>query len=180
MLERPRVPTRHRLARRQTPPPVLPPSLPPETGSLDDAGPLYLSLSALFGRVGKRLRRTAAPYDAETVSDVLALLGRAELNPVEWEQFAARCADRYTRNVVAVDERWPATLATEPVRCAAFGRSRRALPQRTSLERRPRSSPCSGPTRRGGAAAGAGSASATSVGRGSLVYEARLYWRSLR
>ena len=82
--------------------------------------------------------------------------------------------------VVAVDERWPATLATEPVRCAAFGRSRRALPQRTSLERRPRSSPCSGPTRRGGAAAGAGSGSATSVGRGSLVYEARLYWRSLR
>ncbi|CAH0375092.1 unnamed protein product [Pelagomonas calceolata] len=94
-------------------PPALPPSLaPPETGSLDDAGPLYLSLSSLFSQIGARLRQTEAPYDAATIKDVLALLGRAELNPVEWEQFSEQRSDRYTRNVVAVDERFVALCLT--------------------------------------------------------------------
>ncbi len=94
-------------------PPVLPPSLaPPETGSLDDAGPLYLSLSSLFSQIGARLRQTEAPYDAATIRDVLALLGRAELNPVEWEQFSEQRSDRYTRNVVAVDECFVALCLT--------------------------------------------------------------------
>ena len=65
-------------AKQPAKPPVLPPSLaPPETGSLDDAGPLYLSLSSLFSQIGARLRQTEAPYDAATIKDVLALLGRA-------------------------------------------------------------------------------------------------------
>ena len=89
-------------------PPVLPPSLaPPETGSLDDAGPLYLSLSSLFSQIGARLRQTEAPYDAATIKDVLALLGRAELNPVEWEQFSEQRSDRYTRRTS-----WPSTSAS--------------------------------------------------------------------
>ena len=76
-------------AKQPAKPPILPPSLaPPETGSLDDAGPLYLSLSSLFSQIGARLRQTEPPYDAATIRDVLALLGRAELNPVEWEQFS--------------------------------------------------------------------------------------------
>ena len=78
VLERARPLTRPRPAPPK--PPALPPSLaPPETGSLDDAGPLYLSLSSLFSQIGARLRQTEAPYDAATIKDVLALLGRAEL-----------------------------------------------------------------------------------------------------
>ena len=100
-------------AKQPAKPAVLPPSLaPPETGSLDDAGPLYLSLSSLFSQIGARLRQTEAPYDKETIKDVLALLGRAELNPVEWEQFSEQRSDRYTRNVVAVDERFVALCLT--------------------------------------------------------------------
>ena len=111
VLERARPLTRPRPAPPK--PPALPPSLaPPETGSLDDAGPLYLSLSSLFSQIGARLRQTEAPYDAATIKDVLALLGRAELNPVEWEQFSEQRSDRYTRNVVAVDERFVALCLT--------------------------------------------------------------------
>ena len=111
VLERARAVARPRPAPPK--PPVLPPSLaPPETGSLDDAGPLYLSLSSLFSQIGARLRQTEAPYDAATIKDVLALLGRAELNPVEWEQFSEQRSDRYTRNVVAVDERFVALCLT--------------------------------------------------------------------
>mmetsp|Transcript_36673 Transcript_36673/g.113491 ORF Transcript_36673/g.113491 Transcript_36673/m.113491 type:complete len:679 (-) Transcript_36673:19-2055(-) len=112
-------PARQRAAvppeRAAVPPPeaILPPSLlsKPETGSLDDAGPLYLSLSALFSKISARLKQAGpAPYDEATIEDVQRLLGRAELNPTEWEGFAALAANRYTRNVVAVDDRFVALL----------------------------------------------------------------------
>ena len=124
VLERARPVARLRPAPQK--PPILPPSLaPPETGSLDDAGPLYLSLSSLFSQIGARLRQTEAPYDRETIRDVLALLGRAELNPVEWEQFSEQRSDRYTRNVVAVDERFVAPPAK---RDGVSGSSERPVP----------------------------------------------------
>ena len=45
-----------------------PPSLaPPETGSLDDAGPLYLSLSSLFSQIGALRSSLTFPGPVERI-----------------------------------------------------------------------------------------------------------------
>ncbi|KAH8092042.1 hypothetical protein JL720_5619 [Aureococcus anophagefferens] len=91
--------------------PLFPPSSRPRTGSLDSAGPLYLSLSALVGQIKACLsREPAAPYSEAMIDEVRTLLARTELNPREWQGFQKHEKARYTRNIVAVDERFVALL----------------------------------------------------------------------
>ena len=91
--------------------PLFPPSSRPRTGSLDSAGPLYLSLSALVGQIKACLsREPAAPYSETMIDEVRTLLARTELNPREWQGFQKHEKARYTRNIVAVDERFVALL----------------------------------------------------------------------
>ena len=55
-------------------------------------------------------REPAAPYSEAMIDEVRTLLARTELNPREWQGFQKHEKARYTRNIVAVDERFVALL----------------------------------------------------------------------